>query len=311
MSITGKTKLMGVIGYPVSHTASPVMHHAAYKYLGCDYTYVPLLVQPDALKSAIDGIRALSFMGVNVTIPYKEKVIPYLDKLDPQAEKIGAVNTIVNDHGCLTGYNTDGAGFVYALEQEENFSISGKRVVILGAGGAAKGIGFQCLDAKSLCIVNRSLGKAQELAESITLNSASLFPIREKGGVSSLKIEETPVKSPEGGGQLGMSVSYLSSHSHSVQEVLSQADLVINTTPLGMVPDEAKSPLDNYAGISAKTFCCDIIYKPAETVFLKASRAQGALVLGGAGMLAGQGVLAFKLFTGLDVPYTVMRAALR
>ena len=278
MAITGKTKLMGVIGYPVTHTASPVMHQAAYEYLGCDYAYVPLEVKPELLGEAIAGIRALSFMGVNVTIPYKETVMPFLDEIDPQAQKIGAVNTIVNREGRLIGYNTDGAGFLYALEQEGQFNMADKSVVILGAGGAAKGIAFHCLHAKSLCIVNRSVDKAKVLAESLP---------------GELKIR------------------FLSSESVAVREALQTADLVINTTPLGMSPYLDASPLDNYESISAKTFCCDIIYKPTETVFLKESKARGAQVLGGAGMLAGQGMLAFALFTGQNVPYSVMRKALQ
>lgn len=267
---------MGVIGYPVTHTASPVMHQAAYEYLGCDYAYVPLEVHPSQLKQALDGLRALSFIGANVTIPYKEQVVPFLDELDEQAQKIGAVNTILNQNGRLIGYNTDGPGFAYALETEGQFTITDKHVVLLGAGGAAKGIAFQCLKAKSLCIVNRSLEKAQALARNLPMS----------GPIQTLSSDV------------------------DLEAVLSRADLVINTTSLGMSPQEAMSPLNAYEGISSQTLCCDIIYKPAQTLFLKEAKVKGARTLGGAGMLAGQGVLAFHLFTGLQVPYTVMRGVL-
>ena len=140
-NISGKTKLCGVIGDPIEHTMSPVMQNAAFERMGLDYWYVPFRVKKEELGKAIDGMRALNIKGLNVTIPHKVAVIPFLDKLDPLAEKIGAINTIVNDDGTLTGYNTDAAGFLQTL-LESGIEPRGKNVVILGAGGASRGISF-------------------------------------------------------------------------------------------------------------------------------------------------------------------------
>ena len=164
--ISGKTRLCGIIGDPVEHTMSPVMHNAAFRQMGVDYLYVPFKVKQEELARAIDGVRALNIRGLNVTIPHKVTVIQFLDKLDHLAEKIGAVNTIVNDDGVLTGYNTDGAGFLQALLQK-GIEPRGKNIVILGAGGASRAISFSLGDrGANLVILNRRLevDRAVELA---------------------------------------------------------------------------------------------------------------------------------------------------
>ncbi len=141
MKITGKTRITGLYGYPVEHTLSPSMHNAAFEHLGIDYCYLPFSVPPDSLKSAVEAIRALNLAGVNVTIPHKESVIPYLDNVSEEASFIGAVNTIVNQDGKLTGYNTDGRGFMRSLS-ENNILTDNKKVLIVGAGGASRAIGY-------------------------------------------------------------------------------------------------------------------------------------------------------------------------
>ncbi|MBC8476719.1 MAG: shikimate dehydrogenase, partial [Dehalococcoidia bacterium] len=165
--ITGKTRICGIIGDPVEHSMSPVMHNAAFEALGLDYVYLPFHVQGEELKEAINGIRALNIVGLNVTIPHKMAVIPFLDKLDPLAERMGAVNTIANENGALAGYNTDASGFLQAL-RAQGIEPDGKSIVILGAGGAAKGISFILAGAgANLVILNRTLSRAEELASPI------------------------------------------------------------------------------------------------------------------------------------------------
>ncbi len=279
MTLTGTTRLAGVIGHPITHTVSPAMHNAAYAHLGLDCAYIPLHVLPEALEAAIKGLRAFEFLGANVTLPYKEAVIPYLDELDMSAQKAQAVNTIVNQDGWLIGYNTDGAGFVYSVQNEAHFSLKKKCVLILGAGGAAKGIAHRLLQEGiyALTLLNRSHERAEHLAKALS-GSATLIKV--------------------------------ATHHDPLAELLAQADLVINTTPLGMTPDLDASPLSAYEGLSNATLCCDIIYKPAETLFLKKAKEKGASILGGAGMLAGQGMLAFELMTGKSIPFDIMRAQL-
>ena len=155
MNISGKTKICGLIGDPVEHTMSPVMHNAAFEKLGLDYAYLPFRVKPEELPQAVSGLKALNATGFNVTIPHKVAVIPLLDELDPLAEKIGAVNTVVNDNGVLKGYNTDASGFLQAL-LERRVEPAGKNIVLLGAGGAARAIAYILAERNvHLTILNR------------------------------------------------------------------------------------------------------------------------------------------------------------
>ncbi len=154
-AISGKTQVCALIGDPVEHTMSPAMHNAAYAELRLDYVYIPLLVRPEGLGNAVRGLRALNVRGFNVTIPHKVKIIPRLDSLDPMAERIGAVNTVVNNGGELTGYNTDAAGFLAAL-QERGFAPGGKQVALIGAGGAARAIAHVLAEqGADIVILNR------------------------------------------------------------------------------------------------------------------------------------------------------------
>ncbi len=159
--ISGRTRICGVIGDPIEHTMSPVMHNAAFKNMGVDYVYLAFRVRKEELGRAIEGMRALNIRGLNVTIPHKVAVIPFLDELDHLADKIGAVNTIVNDNGVLRGYNTDATGFLRALV-ERGIETEGESVVILGAGGASRAISFIISERRSnLVIVNRTWNRAK------------------------------------------------------------------------------------------------------------------------------------------------------
>ncbi|MBI5848322.1 MAG: shikimate dehydrogenase [Nitrospirae bacterium] len=269
MRITGKTRVAALFGYPVEHTLSPVMQNAAFSHLGLDYCYLPFSVAPEALKQAVESIRALSFIGANLTIPHKEAVLPLLDAIDKEAAVIRAVNTIVNRGGKLSGYNTDGKGFMRSLE-ELGVAAAGKQVLIIGAGGSSRAIGFYLSkEAKVLTLYNRSREKAEALAAD--LSSA------------------------------GGTVTAASDIGH-----LGGFDIIINATPLGLRQCD-QMPLDPDM-LTPSVVVCDLIYH--KTPLLSRADAKGCKTVSGAGMLLWQGALAFELWTGSIPPVEIMRSAL-
>lgn len=272
MDITGKTTLTGIFGDPVEHSFSPAMHNAAFHALGMNWCYVPFHVTPERLGEAVAGIRALKLRGVNVTVPHKEAVMKHLDHVDEQARLIGAVNTIVNEEGVLTGYNTDGAGFVRSLD-EAGIGVAGARVAVLGAGGASRAVCFSLLQAgvSALNIVNRTLEKAVRLS-------------RELNAVRAVAEASDKMENPEG------------------------IDLLVNTTSLGLRPEDP-APAD-VSLLESGVAVCDLIYNPPETPLLKGARLRGASTLNGLGMLIWQGAIAFELWTDRKAPVEVMKKAL-
>lgn len=273
--ISGKTKICGIIGDPVEHTMSPAMHNAAFKKLGLDYVYLPFRVTKEELGRAIDGIRALNIRGLNVTLPHKVAVSQFLDELDTPAEKIGAINTIVNRNGVLKGYNTDATGFLRAL-LERGIDPKGKRVVILGAGGASRAISFILAERGArLVILNRTWDKAKLCADRIS----GLF----QNEVAALKLNR-----------------------ENLMTALSQADILVNTTSLGMDPDINQTPVAaNLLKPALVVF--DIVYNPIETRLQREAKVAGATVIGGVEMLVWQGAVAFEKWTGLKAPVELMR----
>jgi len=275
--ISGKTRLCGIIGDPIEHTMSPVMHNAAFRQMGVDYLYVPFKVRQEELAKAIDGVKALNIRGLNVTIPHKVAVIQFLDKLDHLAENIGAVNTIVNDDGVLTGYNTDGAGFLQAL-LERGIEPKEKKVVILGAGGASRAISFSLADRGAhLVILNRALELdwAEELASRISQTST-----RE--------------------------VEALELNRENLARVLDRADIVVNATSVGMTPNIYETPVTSDL-LKPGLIVFDIVYNPIKTRLLREAEAAGAKTISGLDMLVWQGALAFEKWTGLKAPIELMR----
>lgn len=273
--ISGKTKICGLIGDPVEHSMSPAMHNAAFEKLALDYAYLPFRVKKDDLGRAIHGMRALDIRGLNVTIPHKLAVMPFLDKLDALAGKIGAVNTIVNDSGILTGYNTDAEGFVQPLVKG-GIDLRAKRVAVVGAGGAARGIAFALAgEVKSLVILNRSADRAEQLARQL----------REAFGP---KIESSPL------------------NQSSLGEALRHADLLVNTTSVGMTPGTNETPIPA-ALLRPGLVVYDIVYNPAKTRLLDEAERAGAITISGIDMLAYQGAAAFEKWTGHRAPVDVMR----
>lgn len=274
-SISGKTKLCGIIGDPVEHTMSPIIQNAAFRGVGLDYLYLPFKVKREELAKAIDGVRALNIRGLNVTIPHKVAILHFLDELDPLAEKIGAVNTVVNDDGVLRGYNTDATGFMQVL-LGKGVEPEGKSVVIVGAGGASRGISFILAErGANLTILNRTLSKAKECADSVS----RIFKRR----VRALPLD-----------------------SENLTKALEKADILVNATSVGMSPNIDETLVASNLLKPALTVV-DAVYNPIKTRLLKEAEAVGARAIGGLDMLVWQGALAFEKWTGLKAPVELMR----
>ena len=277
MKIKGSTNIVGLIGHPVEHSFSPPMHNAAFDALGMDYTYVAFDVNPAELQKAIEGAKSLNIRGFNVTIPHKIEVMKYLDEIDDVARLIGAVNTI--DFKNLKGYNTDGIGAVRAIE--EVTSIKNKNVVIAGAGGASRAISFYIAKygADSLTILNRNVDKAQSLAGDVS-NSGLIDDVK----------------------------------SDSINEInayLADADILVDTTPLGMHPHINDQPIATAENMHDELVVFDAVYNPNETVLLKQAIEAGAKPVYGIKMLLYQGAESFKIWTGADAPVDIMEKALK
>ncbi|NLO90285.1 MAG: shikimate dehydrogenase [Clostridia bacterium] len=278
--LTSSIRVIGVIGHPVKHSLSPVMHNAAIDYYELDLCYLAFDVLPERLEEAVKGMISLGFVGFNVTIPHKETILNYIDKLDDSARLMGAVNTVLIKDGITYGYNTDGKGFLDSL-QKEGVSYQGKRVLIIGAGGAARAVAtaLATAGASKIIIANRNLKRVHELAEHI-----------EKAGAES--------------SALGLN------DDEKLRFELEKADIIVNATPVGMSPHDNVLPISHIDCINPKTVVCDLIYRPSETLFLRKAREIGCKVVGGLGMLLCQGVEAFRLFTGINPPMEVMQQAL-
>ncbi|WP_055107332.1 shikimate dehydrogenase [Paenibacillus ihumii] len=273
----GLPLLFGVMGDPISQTKSPAMHSAALEAAGLAGTYVPLHVKPERLGDAIKGITALGYRGVNVTVPHKVDVMKYVDVIDEAAKQIGAVNTIVNEDGVLTGYNTDGIGYIRSLKEEAVADLSGKHVLVIGCGGAARGIVYALLQEKpgSVVVANRTIGKAQELADEWS----------HLGDISACKMEEL---------------------ANLLQE--SHIDIVINTTSVGMYPRTGELPIPAEL-LAPHMVVSDLIYNPLKTELLLRAESIGCRIHNGLGMFVYQGAYAFEYWTGRPAPVEAMRAA--
>ncbi len=275
MNISGKTKICALIGDPVEHTMSPAMHNAAFKKTGLDYLYIPLRVSMEQLPQAIAGLKALNLAGFNVTIPHKVAVIPLLDSLDTLAEKIRAVNTVVNDNGKLKGYNTDAEGF-YRVLLEQGISPQGGNVVLLGAGGAARAIAYILAEKGArLTVVNRrqEIDWAENIARFIHDDLQKEVKVFELGDIA---------------------------------KALPGAELLVNATSVGMSPADKVSPVPA-ALLKNVPAVFDIVYNPLKTKLLKEAAAAGAQTLSGIDMLAWQGALSFERWTGKAAPVDLMR----
>ncbi|MBO0461754.1 shikimate dehydrogenase [Enterococcus sp. DIV1298c] len=273
--ISGKTRIAGIFASPVSHSLSPLMHNTAFQARSIDAIYLAFTVDQTNLKQAVESIRTFNMLGVNLSMPNKIAVIPYLDELSQEAQLIGAVNTIVHRDNRLIGYNTDGMGFMRSVN-EAGIAIKDKKVTMLGAGGAAKAIVVQAaLDqAKEIVIYKRKNATFE--------NVASTFQ----------KIAE----------QTGCHITIKDyADTEQLKKDLEDTDLLINGTDMGMGEKKEMVPIDPQL-LHPKIAVFDLIYSPRETRFLKEAKAQGCLTRNGLGMLLYQGAIAFELWTGQTMP---------
>jgi shikimate dehydrogenase len=276
MVISGTTRLLGIIGDPVRHSRSPQMQNRALREAGLDFVYVPFHVAPEQLSRAVAGFRAVGIHGFNVTVPHKVAVVPLLDRLSPEAEQIGAVNTVHNENGRLVGYNTDGVGLVASLKEELGFDPHGANLSVIGAGGAARAaIHALCTaGARRITIINRSHDRASDLAA----RYGELFP--------RIQLE---VRNP-------------------LSALPGDTDLLLNTTSVGM--DGVSLAADpTILGETALVY--DMIYAPLQSPLLVAAEQCGLRYANGLGMLAAQGERAFTLWTGVTPACGLMKSVLQ
>ena len=277
MKIDGATQITGVFGSPVTHTASPAMHNAAFTALKLNWAYLAFEVDPKNLRTALAGIRDMHYRGVNLTVPHKILALDLVNEVDPIARQLGAVNTVVVEAGKLRGFNTDGYGIVEALKEDFDLTLKDKRVLVLGAGGAGRAIAIQCAleGATRITVANRTAAKLAPIAAEIAQTKTEFQGIELDG----------------------------------VGQLAGQIDLLVNATSVGLKADES-------LGLPAAIFTSnlavyDTIYRPAETQLLRQATEAGAKVSNGLSMLLHQGAKAFEIWTGRKAPLAVMRRALR
>lgn len=282
--ITGYTELIGLMAYPIRHSSSPAMHNAAFAKLGLDYAYLAFEVDNDTLEDAVRGLRALKIKGCNVSMPNKTVIHKYLDNISPAAEMCGAVNTVVNSNGVLTGHITDGIGYMMALK-DNNIDVIGKKITIVGAGGAATAIEIQAaLDGVAeMSIFNQKdkfWDNAEKTVKKINTNTkckATLYDLADLG---------------------------------KLKEEIANSYLFANATGMGMKPLDGKTYIPDKSFLRPDLIVTDVVYFPRETALLKMAKEVGCKSMNGLGMMLFQGAAAFKLWTKKDMPIEYMKELL-
>jgi shikimate dehydrogenase len=270
--VTGKTCLAGLIGNPLEHSISPQIHNTISSLTGIDLVYVPFKVREKDLGIFVKGLKSVNVIGFNVTVPYKQKIMSFLDQIDDEAEIIGAVNTVKNTGGRLCGYNTDGEGFLRSVEKETGVSLQGRNIALIGAGGAARAIGIKAAirGAKRITVINRTIKKAEDLVKDINKKTDACA---DAADIADFK------------------------QSCAIEEY----DVIVNTTSAGMYPDVDLSPLDDSTAFKKSQIVYDVIYNPFKTRFLLMAEKRGCKTLNGLGMLINQGISAYEIWTGIKV----------
>ena len=279
--ITGRTKLTGLLGSPVSHSISPMMHNEAFQQLALDYAYMAFDIELEKLASVVEALRIMNVRGFNLTMPHKNAMCSLCDSLSPAAEIIGAVNTVVNDGGHLTGYTTDGTGYMHALK-EDGYDIIGKKMTLLGAGGAATSIFVQAaLDGVSeISIFNRRSPfweRAEKIIKMLTERTNCKIKLYDYSDPNILKRE------------------------------ISESVILTNGTSVGMAPDVERSLITDTSVFHKDLIVSDVIYNPRETLLLRQAKEAGCKTQNGLYMLLYQGAEAFKLWTGQDMPIELVK----
>jgi len=268
--INGKTKIIGVIGENIENSLSPLLHNQIILKHSLNFRYLPFQVAETDLEEAIQSIRALNIRGVNITFPYKEKAIEFLDEVEESARRIGAVNTIVNNKGNLTGYNTDVIGFKKTFQEVGKFTIKKKKAVILGAGGAARAVIYSLLEEgiEEISIFNRTLEKTEKIKQGFS----PFFP---ESNINIFSFEQNDLK-----------------------DKIKKANLLVNATSVGMASQLNNTPLPDEKLFHPDLLVYDLIYHPAKTFFLRQAERVGAKIINGLPMLVYQGIESFYLWTG-------------
>ena len=281
--ITGHTGLLALLGSPVGHSGSPAMYNYSFEKLGLDYAYVAFDVKEDEMEQAISAMRLFKMRGCNVTMPGKNIAVKFMDELSPAAELIGAVNTIVNDDGKLTGHNTDGIGFVQNL-RENGVEVKGKKITIAGGGGAATAMQVQC-----------ALDGAREI---------TIFNKKDAFFERTLQTAEKIRNAVDG---IVVNVYDIDDVAKMTEEILS-SDIFANATIVGMKPLDDQSVVKDLSAFHKDLVVCDAVYNPIDTKLLREAKEAGCNCVGGKGMLLWQGVAAFNLYTGQDMPVEEVKA---
>ena len=281
--ITGHTRLTALLGSPVAHSISPLMHNEAFQLLDLDYTYLCFEVNEETLPAAVDGLKACGIRGFNLTMPNKNKIVELLDELSPAARLIGAVNTVVNDDGHLTGYNTDGVGYMQAVK-DAGYDITGKAITIMGAGGAATAICAQAaLDGvEKIHIFARETSRFWDRTQKLAENINSTLPCK--------------------------AVLHENKNTAALAQAISESALLLNATSVGMAPNTEGTIIEDTSLYHPDLIVSDVIYNPRETRFLKEAREAGCRTLNGMYMLLYQGAEAFRLWTGKEMPVKEIKA---
>jgi len=279
MAANYKAELVGCFGQPVAENPTGVMQEAGFRAAGLNWRYLTVEVGPQDLAAAVQGVRAFGMRGINLTIPHKVAVIQHLDGLSDEARIIGAVNTVVREGDKLIGNNTDGKGFLRGIETDGGMDVGGKRVVVLGAGGAARAVATELIlaGASDLLVVNRSLDRAGAMVADLIQNTSG--PVRFEPWVGSFAVPD-------------------------------DVDLLVNATSIGLYPDVDAAPDVNFSGAKSDMLVADAVFNPPETKFLAAAGEYGLPTLDGLSMLVYQGVIAFQMWTGQDPDEAVMKKAL-
>lgn len=279
--ITGHTVLTGLLGSPVEHSISPMMHNEAFRQLELDYAYLAFNVGTDKLATAVEGLKAMGVRGFNLTMPDKNLMCSLVDKLSPAAEIGGAVNTVVNDGGVLTGYTTDGIGFMRSV-QEEGQNIIGKKMTLLGAGGAAAAIMIQAaLDG---------------VAEISVFNIRDDFFVRAEGIIEKLKAQTEC--------QINL---FDFSDPEILKKEIAESAILVNGTSIGMAPNTERCIITDDSVFRSDLFVFDVIYNPEETLLLRKAKAAGCKTANGLNMLLYQGAASFELWTGKEMPVEIIK----
>ena len=280
MAANYKAELVGVFGHPVAENPTGVMQEAAFRAAGLDWRYLTIEVTPDGLADAVRGIRAMGFRGINLTIPHKLTIMEHLDEIAADAQKIGAVNTVRRDGDRLIGENTDGKGFLRGVREEAGVDPRGKRVVLLGAGGAARAIAVELAlaGAADIRVYNRSAERGQAMVRDL---------VSRTGAQADFRLWDAPCG------------------------VGPDVDILVNATSIGLYPDVDAMPDVVFGDLNPALLACDVIPNPPDTPFLRTARARGVQTLDGLSMLVYQGVIGFELWTGEKAPEDVMKQALQ